>query len=56
MNTKLIEELKKDKEPGSLYYSWQSNIAMPMIDVLGDKITAEEANDCAKRFLENLIR
>ena len=53
--TELVEELKKDKSEGSYYYSWQSNIAMSMYDELDDKITKEEANNGAKRFLEMLI-
>jgi len=56
MIEKLIEELRKDKEPGSYYYSWQANIAMAMFDELDGKITKEEANRGAKRFLELLIR
>ena len=56
MNEKLIKELRKDKEEGSLYHSWQANIAMAMIDEVGDKITKEEANNGAKRFLDLLIR
>ena len=55
MIEKLIEELKKDKEPGSYYYGWQSNIAMAMFDELDGKITKEEANRGAKRFLDSLI-
>jgi hypothetical protein len=55
MIKKLIEELRKDKSGGSLYYSWQSNIAMAMYDELDGKITKEEANRGAKRFLEILI-
>ena len=56
MIEKLVEELKKDKSPGSYYYSWQANIAMAMYDELDGKITKEEANRGAIRFLELLIR
>lgn len=56
MIDKLIEELRKDKTPGSYYYVWQSNIAMVMYDELDGKITKEEANRGAVRFLELLIR
>ena len=55
MNTKLIEELRKDKTEGSYYHSWQSNIAMAMYDELEGKATKEECNNGAKRFLELLI-
>lgn len=51
----LVEELKKDKSEGSYYYSWQSNIAMSMYDGLNGKITRDEANIGARRFLEILI-
>ena len=36
MITELIEELKKDKSKGSLYFGWQSNIAMSMYDEMND--------------------
>lgn len=55
MIDKLIEELKKDQSEGSYYYGWQSNIAMAMYDELDGKITKEEANRGAKRFLNMLI-
>jgi hypothetical protein len=55
MIEKLIEELRKDKAEGSYYYSWQANIAMAMYDELDGKITKEEANRGAKRFLEILL-
>ena len=32
MIKKLIKNLRKDKDEGSLYYAWQSNIAMPIVD------------------------
>ncbi len=51
----IIEDMKKDQEPGSTYYAWQSNIAMAIYDELREKVTLEEANACAKRFLGNLI-
>lgn len=56
MIEKLIKELKKDKSEGSYYYGWQANIAMAMYDELDGKITKEEANRGAIRFLEMLIR
>jgi len=65
----LIDALKEDKEPGSYYYSWQSNIACAIMDTMlnlkycgfKDQMSNMEnihdlANDAAKRFLENLIR
>ena len=51
----LIKELKKDKEEGSYYYTWQANIAMAMYDELNGKATKEECNNGAKRFLDLLI-
>ena len=56
MTPEFIEQLKESKEPGSLYYAWQSNIAMAMYDELDGKITKEEANRGAVRFLDILLR
>ena len=51
----LIQELRKDKEPGSYYYSWQSNIAMAIYDSFGDIENKHElCNVAAKRFLDQL--
>ena len=55
----LIAELKKDKAPGSYYYSWQSNIACAIMDSFMDAPNPVDApnwaNEAAKKFLENLI-
>jgi len=55
MKEETIKEMREDKSPGSLYFAWQSNIAMAMFDELDGKITKEEANNGAKRFLDLLI-
>lgn len=56
-------ELLKDKEPGSYYYTWQSNIAMAFYDAYRSKFSHENiemhkihklANDAAINFLEIL--
>jgi hypothetical protein len=46
-------ELRADKSPGSWYYSWQSNIACAIMD--NSEIGHDEANEIAKKFLDNLI-
>ena len=51
----IIKDMKKDQEPGSTYYGWQSNIAMAIYDELETKVSLEEANNAAKRFLSVLI-
>lgn len=56
MKPEFIAQLKETKEPGSLYYAWQANIAMAMHDELEGKITKEEANRGAMRFLDILLR
>jgi len=55
MIEKLVNELRKDQSEGSVYYSWQANIAMAMYDELDGKATQEECNNAAKRFLQLLI-
>jgi len=55
MIEKLVNELRKDQSEGSVYYSWQANIAMAMYDELDGKATKEECNNGAKRFLQVLI-
>jgi hypothetical protein len=53
----LIDELKKDKSPGSYYYAWQSNIACAIMDTMPDVDNIHElANIAAKRFLDILAR
>jgi hypothetical protein len=60
----LTSTLKQDKEEGSYYYGWQSNIAMSIIDEIAEqKLTYMHthnvhnfANKAAKRFLNMLIR
>lgn len=51
----IIKEFKKDQSEGSTYFVWQSNIAMAIFNELDGKVTLEEANRCAKRFLTVLI-
>ena len=51
----LIAELKKDKEPGSYYHGWQSNLAMKILDNCDNKLSAEKCNDIAVKFLDYLI-
>jgi len=48
-------ELKKSKEEGSYYYSWQANIAMAIRDNVKGS-THENANKAAREFLDILIR
>ena len=52
----LVKVLRKDKERGSYYYGWQSNIAMAMFDTEGNTNSNEICNEGAKNFLEFLIR
>ncbi len=51
--TVVCNELNIDREPGSIYHSWQSNLAMVIADTLN--ITNSAANATAKDFLEKLI-
>lgn len=64
----LTEALKKSNDQSSLYYTWQSNIAMPIIDTFNKYAEENEivgsamnldihkiANDGAKKFLDLLI-
>jgi len=68
MNEELIKELRKDNEPGSLFYVWQSGIAIAFND---EYLRWQEdngigrdssfplkgiANRAAKNFLNTLIR
>lgn len=69
MIKKLIKNLRKDKDEGSLYYAWQSNIAMPIVDRIqqenivmycnNESMSYEDirnfANRCAVDFLDILI-
>jgi hypothetical protein len=52
----LFEDMRGDQEEGSTYYAWQSNIAMAIYDTLGEKVTLDEANECARRFLDILTK
>lgn len=67
--TRLVHELEKDKGPNSLYYAWQSNIAMSFVDAYKkwhvdngyiftnanfEFTLIEIANTAAKNFLDNL--
>lgn len=56
MLKEMFNDFRNDKSEGSWYYGWQANIAMAMFDELNGKITKEEANAGAKRFLELLIK
>ena len=49
-----ISELAADKQEGSYYHSWQSNLAMKIFD--NSELSAEKCNDIAKKFLDYLIR
>ena len=51
----IIKDFKNDQGEGSTYFGWQSNIAMAIFDEMDGKVTPEEANKCAKRFLAILI-
>ena len=51
----LSKNLSADKTPGSYYHTWQSNIAMSIMDNTM-YVTHEEANNAAKAFLELLIK
>lgn len=61
-----LDEMRKDKSEGSLYYAWQANIAMVFYDEWHraaeerDYDTAKldihaMSNRAAKNFLDNLI-
>lgn len=57
----VMNELSSDKEPGSMYYAWQSNIAMTFYDHLrsGDGEDRElhtKCNEAACRFLDMFIK
>ena len=53
----LVYALNEDKDPGSYYHTWQSNIACAIMDTMPNVENIHElANEAAKRFLENLIR
>jgi len=45
-------ELKKDHSGGSIYYGWQSNLAMLIMD--NTQLNAEECNIIAIKFLNRL--
>lgn len=51
----VISDMIKDKEPGSTYYSWLSNLTMDIYDEMGGAVTKEKAEKCAKRFLDILL-
>lgn len=51
----IVKDMANDQSPGSTYYAWQSNLAMAIYDELRSKVTLEEANNCAKRFLAMLM-
>lgn len=56
----LVRALEEDKEPGSYYFGWQSNIAMAFYDEYRRRKPqnlheiAEVSNEAAKNFL-NLL-
>jgi hypothetical protein len=68
----VVRELRKDKRPGSMYFAWQSNLAMVFYDrylSMSEKNgwnkckskavqtrEAMEFNQAAKNFLELLIK
>lgn len=47
------EELKSDQSGGSIYYGWQSNLAMLIMD--NSDLNAEECNIIAIKFLNRLM-
>jgi hypothetical protein len=47
------DELKKDKSGGSMFYSWQSNIAMTIMDM--SDLDHKKCNEIAIAFLNKLI-
>ena len=60
-----LEDMRKDKSGGSLYYAWQANIAMAFYDeFMRQRNDSEEsaediheiANNAAKNFLDMLIK
>lgn len=63
-----LEELRKDKSEGSLYYAWQANIAMAFKDEFSrmkkeysgdyssDYFIHKVSNQAAKNFLDTLIK
>lgn len=60
-----VEDFRNDKSPNSMYYSWQSSIAMAFYDewnntsdipVIEPQLLLEIANNAAKNFLNNLCR
>ncbi len=63
MIDELVKELRIDKEEGSFYYTWQSNIAMAFLDEYrrnekkykNHKDIHHIANEAAKNFLNLLI-
>jgi hypothetical protein len=50
----LVKHLEADKEKGSYYHSWQSNIALKIFTRANLSLNA--CNDIAKEFLEYLIK
>jgi hypothetical protein len=53
----LKDKLKEDTRPGSYYYSWQSVLAVTMMDTLPEfRNKRELCNQAASRFLEKLIQ
>jgi len=59
MIKELVKELRKDKEPGSYYHSWQCNIAVAFQDEFNRSYVKngvhEISNQAAKNFLDLLI-
>lgn len=49
-----FRELRKDKEGGSLYHSWQSNLAMVIMD--NSDLDHNTCNKIACIFLDRLIK
>lgn len=50
----LKNALSEDRDPGSYYHSWQSNIACDIMDGVSN-ISHEKANKIAKNFLDKLL-
>lgn len=51
----LITALKEDKEPGSYYHGWMCNLACKIFDNCSNKLSMEECNTIATKWLDFLI-
>jgi hypothetical protein len=51
----LRTELNEDKEPGSYYDVWKANLACKIFDNCNNKLTMDECNKIAIKWLDFLI-